>query len=142
MKSRFAFLTATFIAVLALSGCKKSTAKNEGAESTESAKADGLESADAKLDVYIDCYNGIDGRLHQVMERYASWIDDMDVGPTGKEASVYGLYSISDSDVKKCAEAAKTAANPPANAALDNAATAYAAAVTLAAPKVNEAEKY
>lgn len=56
---------------------------------------------DKKLSVYIKCYNN--GRnINSSIERYQSWIKDMDVGPTGKERSVLGLASINLNNLNEC----------------------------------------
>ncbi len=126
------------------SGCKKSEAKrNVSAAEEKAAEAESAqELADGKLDAYIDCYNANNRPIRQVMERYASWVKDLEAGPTGKERNVYGLSSIDESDVEKCEAAVKAAKTPPALADLDTAATAYVEAVKAAAPVVNEADTY
>lgn len=68
----------------------------------QTAGAAAEEQLDAKLEVYIECYNSLDGDGHKTIERYQSWVKDMKAGPTGKEMVVYGLYQIGTDDVTKC----------------------------------------
>jgi hypothetical protein len=55
-----------------------------------------------KLNLYISCYNSLDKRAHDSINYYAYWIDDMDVGPTGREKVVHGLYALNMDDIAKC----------------------------------------
>lgn len=97
----------------------------------------------SKLEAYIECYNSVDTRAHDSIRRYASWIKDMKVGPTGKERLVYGLYTLSDSSVASCQkDVTAAAALTPAVANLDDAARAYVAALMPLNEKINEADKY
>jgi Protein of unknown function (DUF3829) len=66
--------------------------------------------------------------------RYASWIRDIDKGPTGKENIVYGLYDIRG-DGHDCIEATKKAKGiepeiPEAEASADGYATALQEVIT------------
>lgn len=62
-----------------------------------------------KTNLYIkECINKYSNSVNDSYQRYASWIKDIDRGPTGKEGIVYGLYDI-HSDGKDCAEAIKKA---------------------------------
>ena len=56
----------------------------------------------SKLNIYVECYNKLDGDAHKSIERYASWVKNMKVGPTGKEQVVYGLYEIDSGDIAEC----------------------------------------
>jgi hypothetical protein len=49
-----------------------------------------------KTNLYIkDCMNRYSDRVMGSYQRYASWLRDLESGPTGKETLVYGLYDIS-----------------------------------------------
>lgn len=84
----------------------------------------------AKLNQYIDCFNAIDGTGHRTMARYASWVKDMNAGPTGQERIVYGLYSLDSARIAQCKSALEASARQsPALGKLDAAALSYANAI-------------
>ena len=47
---------------------------------------------------FVDCGKSLERSRASAQKRYASWIKDGKVGPTGKERSVYGIYKISGLD--------------------------------------------
>lgn len=97
----------------------------------------------SKLDVYIDCYNGIDGSIHRSANRYSSWVKDMNAGPTGKELVVYGLYEVADSKVSQCvARFEAIAKRKPSLPALEAAAQQYIAAAQSTAKSVSAIYPY
>jgi hypothetical protein len=101
------------------------------------------QSASAKLQGYIECYNEIDGNAHRTISRYASWVKDMKAGPTGNERVVYGLYQINSENIAKCQKVfAQTAAAKPSLAKLDTAGTAYIAALVAMDKLVADAYTY
>jgi hypothetical protein len=92
-----------------------------------------------KLNAYIGCINRLSERSYQSRERYFSWAAKTD--PTGKERIIYGTYTIYDtSDCKKNVE--KANALEPRDAALEAAASAYAAAVSKLEPLLKETDDY
>lgn len=95
-----------------------------------------------KLNGYITkCVNSFSSRATSSMKRYYSWCNKAK-GPTGKERVVYGLYTLS-SDPKKCADAVKKHNDmSPKIPDLEQAGTAYAAAVTALVPLLKEADGY
>lgn len=96
-----------------------------------------------KVSHYIECLNASTNRANQSIQRYQSWVNDMSVGPTGKETNVYGLYSINDSIIKDCQESiSKGIALEPKDETLDTDAQNYLDALTNLATIVNEADKY
>lgn len=96
-----------------------------------------------KLQAYIDCYNRLDGRAHRALTRYASWIKDMEAGPTGNERIVYGLYTIDTEGVAGCKTAmTEAAAQKPVLDKLDPAAVAYIQSLETLDKTVNEADRY
>lgn len=96
-----------------------------------------------KLQAYIGCYNALDGRAHRALSRYASWVKNMDAGPTGNERIVYGLYPIDTNSVAECHRSmTETAAQKPALEALDAAAVAYANALQALDKTVSDAYTY
>lgn len=97
----------------------------------------------AKMNAYIGCYNSVSGRAFDSIDRYSSWVKDMEQGPTGQETLVYGLYSLHDHAIKDCKENVTAAiAAKPKDAALDNAAQAYLNATLALNEKISEAEPY
>ncbi|MEZ4266342.1 MAG: YiiG family protein [Myxococcota bacterium] len=94
-----------------------------------------------KLNLYVDCINSYADRAFDSRGRYLSWVDEK-TGPTGKEKRIsYGLYTMSDP--KDCDAKVKQANElrpdlPP----LEEAATAYAAALMTLHPLLEEANTY
>jgi hypothetical protein len=97
----------------------------EGSPATASGEAD----AGEKLNLYVSCYNKLDKRAHDSIKRYASWIKDMEAGPTGREKVVYGLYPINTDDIARCQKDFEQAAGQkPDLGKLDAAGKDYMAA--------------
>ncbi|MCW5692020.1 MAG: YiiG family protein [Pseudolabrys sp.] len=93
-----------------------------------------------KMNAYVGCINRLSERSYQSRDRYFDWVKGKN-GPTGKERIVYGTYTIYDTtDCKKNVE--KANALEPHDAALEAAATAYAAAVGALEPLLKEADDY
>lgn len=94
-----------------------------------------------KLNTYTKLYNSTSRALDS-WRRYKSWVN-VKTGPTGKERTVYGLYSISDDIAKeeapKTIEASK--AEPKMNA-LDSAAASFSDAMIKLDPILREAYSY
>src|SRR6184192_4052492 len=62
-----------------------------------------------KTNLYIkQCVNRYSNSVMNSYQRYASWLKDIERGPTGKEGTVYGLYDI-NSDGQDCIDAIKKA---------------------------------
>jgi len=62
-----------------------------------------------KTNLYIkECVNKYSNSVIDSYRRYASWLKDVERGPTGKESLVYGLYEI-HSDGQDCVDAIKKA---------------------------------
>jgi hypothetical protein len=96
-------------------------------------------SATEKLNAYIGCINRLSERSYDSRSRYFSWVGKD--GPTGRERIIYGTYTIYDtSDCRKNVE--KANALEPHDAALEDAATAYAEAVGKLEPLLKEADDY
>lgn len=83
-----------------------------------------------KTNFYItDCYNRYSNRVIESHNRYASWVKNLDQGPTGKESIVYGLYDV-NGDGSECEKAVASAkALDPQIPELDEAADKYVAAL-------------
>jgi hypothetical protein len=92
-----------------------------------------------KLNAYVGCINRLSERSYESRARYFSWAAKS--GPTGKERIIYGTYTIYDTaDCKKNVD--KANALEPRDAALEAAASAYAAAVGKLEPLLKEADDY
>ena len=79
-------------AVAGLAGCNKST---------------GLSVADpslAKVNAYIECYNGVEQPIHEGFETYTGWIKDVEAGPTGKEAQPRSPGKVLSHRVEYCGQ--------------------------------------
>jgi hypothetical protein len=90
-------------------------------------KEDGLVK---KTNLYItECYNRYSNRVVESHNRYASWVKNLDQGPTGKESIVYGLYDVNGdgSDCEKAVASAKGV--EPMMPELDEAADNYVTAL-------------
>lgn len=97
-----------------------------------------------KLNLPIDCINGISMGVSRSHERYLAWVKDAKVGPTGGEQNVYGLYQLLPHQIESCKKALSLLGSTPepATPALDKAAADYAAKLGVVAPLVDEAYKY
>lgn len=103
--------------------------------------ADNSEALHTKMNAYIDCYNGSSERAISSINRYESWVSNMDNGPTGKEKHIYGLYSLNG--VENCKEnVTAVLAIEPKQEKLDGAAKEYLDALLVLDQKVQEADKY
>lgn len=101
------------------------------------------ESNTEKLNAYIECYNAANSRAIQTIERYQSWVKDMEKGPTGKEKHVYGLYGLHEHAIAKCKEIVPPAITlQPVEENLDKAAQDYLDKLLDLNEKVSEAYKY
>jgi len=110
-------------------------------QDTAATKGDGASDAqETKMNLYVECYNATSKRFTMSIDRYASWIDDMNVGPTGKEDNVYGLYSVS---IGSCTDnIPKASKMSPAMPELDQAAQAYLAAIEPLSKTIDDANTY
>jgi len=87
-----------------------------------------------KTNLYIkQCVNNYSNSVIDSYRRYASWLKDIERGPTGRESIVYGLYDI-HSDGQDCVDAIKKAKGmnpelPEAEAAAEKYADALKQAV-------------
>lgn len=97
----------------------------------------------SKLGAYVNCFNAADGSVRESADRYVSWIDDLDAGPTGKELKVKRLSEVPAVDLDICTKAITQASKAtPALPALDAAATQYLADLTTLSPLVAQAYVY
>lgn len=92
-----------------------------------------------KLGEYIDCMNGTSKRVVQSRNRYLSWADE-NLGPTGKERHIYGLYDINASTCLPHLDRAKTL--PPSLPDVESAAAEYRKALEELDPLVKRASDY
>jgi hypothetical protein len=125
-------------AATAGAGEASATADTDGSTKTDAGEAQG-----AKLQLYIECYNASSASLGRSLDRYASWVQDIAVGPTGTERNVYGLYEVNDGDIQKChSNIARAEKMQPSMPELDQAATAYDAVIEPLSKTIAEAYPY
>lgn len=104
------------------------TAAQDAAGDADDTEQEEDQGTSAKLNVYIDCFNNSYGRAHEAMSRYQSWVKDMNAGPTGKERTIYGTYTVPEHVLAGCTEPVQqAAAGKPAMPELDQAALQYSA---------------
>ncbi|MDR1888316.1 MAG: YiiG family protein [Zoogloeaceae bacterium] len=83
-----------------------------------------------KLNAYVACYNQLNRSAHDSIDRYADWVKDMELGPSGNEKVIYGLYSLNTDKAAECQKAfAQAAKQKPSLEQLDTAAKNYAEAL-------------
>ncbi len=139
-----------------LSGCKQIAEARKAAEALKAAAsaakggdakapvASAEEDKDAelgnKLGEYINCMNGTSKRVSDSRNRYLSWIKDENVGPTGKERIVYGLYEVNTDSCYRALDKAKTL--KPALPEVEAAADEYKKALTELEPMIKQANRY
>jgi hypothetical protein len=143
------------LAMAGLPGCKQIAEARKAAaalKAAASAAADGKaapsispeEDKDAelgsKLGEYISCMNNTSKRVVDSRNRYLSWIKDENVGPTGKERNIYGLYTINADSCFQALDRAQPM--PPALPEVESAAAEYKRALQELDPIVKDANKY
>lgn len=135
---------------LALVACGNSPGSAGPAEHNGHAVAEDASAADAaelamtaKLNAYIDCYNDVDGGLQQGIGYYTRWMDDPNVGPTGREERPIGPPDLTAADLKDCETKIATAraAQPPLPA-LDDAAQKYLDSLHVLQPLAHAGHDY
>ena len=132
---KITFLICALLLFSVVLGCRQLARKNYGrtANSGDPNSNSRLKESDGlteKTNLYIkQCVNNYSNRVISSYGRYASWLRDVEKGPTGKEDIVYGLYEISG-DGRDCLDAIKKAkAMEPAIADVETAADGYGAAL-------------
>jgi hypothetical protein len=133
----------------ALLGCKmlgkngnlrSSTNKNDRASGSSDKSGDNLTQ---KTNLYIkECVNKYSSRVMDSYQRYASWLHDIEQGPTGRESIVYGLYDVSD-DGQDCINAINKAKSmDPSLPEAEGAADTYASALKEAIKQIKAIYPY
>lgn len=94
-----------------------------------------------KLQPYIQLTNSHSSRVYQSRNRYASWIKDLEAGPTCKERHIYGLHTIStpDSQIK---EVEKVQGQEPRLPDIEEGAGKYTDALKKLYPLIKKADRY
>ncbi|WP_407657927.1 MULTISPECIES: YiiG family protein [Limnobaculum] len=96
-----------------------------------------------KMNAYIECYNALDGSIHDSISRYTSWVKNFEKGPTGKESVVYGLYEIHQNSTNSCKNNITAAlAIKPELKPMDEIAANYLAAAETVSAEINELNRY
>lgn len=115
---------------------QETTATTNTPNQAQEASVSAADILDHKLSVYIGCYNSSD-RISDSIDRYRSWVSDMDVGPTGKERPVVGLYEINLKYIRECKAKVEEAAKLAPVTDLDKAAVAFADNALKTAENIN-----
>jgi len=96
-----------------------------------------------KTNFYItDCFNKYSNNVVRSHNRYAMWVKDMAVGPTGKEQNIYGLYEVTGdgSDCETAVASAKLV--DPEMPEIEAAADKYVVALKDVLKNINDVYKY
>lgn len=126
------------VALVFAVGCKKTGGGTPGAAGKA---AEGGASEAQILDLYVECFNEIDHRVHDSWDSYVGWVD-ADKGPTGKEKTVDGITQIDDYHAGKCKENLDAAVAKGATGPLLDATKAVIAAMGTLLPLVAETKTY
>src|SRR5699024_2152870 len=95
------------------------------------------------MNVYIKCYNKLQIPVQHSLARYVDWVKDFKQGPTGKESHVYGIYSISQSNLTECEKGIKSVvALTPALEPIDGLGLNYINTAVALGNTINEMDKY
>lgn len=117
-------------AIAGLAGCNNST---------------GLSLADpslAKVNVYIECYNGVEQPIHQGYETYTAWMADVAAGPTGKEAQPRSPGKVLSHRVEYCGQPLTDALAMLPTTPMDAPARDYQQAFQALYAKIEQADGY
>ena len=142
------FLICTLLLFSVVLGCRQLGKRNSRSLNNRNGNTNGgqVKSTDGlteKTGLYItQCVNKYSNSVIGSYRRYASWIKDVENGPTGKEGLVYGLYEISG-DGQDCVDAIKKARSmEPAVGDAEAAADGYATALKAAIVQINAIYPY
>ncbi|HXM34053.1 MAG TPA: YiiG family protein [Pyrinomonadaceae bacterium] len=133
---RITFLICGLLLFSVVLGCRQLASRNYNrslnnrglnGNSRQAKSSDGLTE---KTNLYIkQCVNNYSNSVIGSYRRYASWMRDVEKGPTGKEDIVYGLYEIRG-DGQDCVDAIKKAKEmEPEISEAESAADRYATAL-------------
>ncbi len=140
---RIAVLAAAVSTLLAACSGDAGTAPAASTTDVAAPQVEAEQALTAKLNAYIACFNQVDARVHTGAGHYTGWMDDPTKGPSGKEATVYAPYDISDHDMKLCdAPLSGAIAATPALPALDAAAGRYRDALKTLQPLSHQVHDY
>jgi hypothetical protein len=142
------FLICTLLLFSVVLGCRQLGKRNYSRSNNRGSNANNgpvkaSDSLTQKTNLYItQCVNKYSNSVIGSYRRYASWVRDVEKGPTGKEDIVYGLYEISGNG-QDCIDAIKKAKDmePPISEA-ETAAEAYATALKSAIVQINAIYPY
>jgi hypothetical protein len=103
---------------------------------------DPVEQTASKLDPYIEhCLNRFSRQVFSAQDRYRQWADE-NVGPTGRERNVYGIFQVTG-ETTQCASAVQRAlVMVPSLPAIEQAANGYVVALNTVVPLINQAHLY
>lgn len=103
---------------------------------------DPVEQTASKLDPYIEnCLNRFSRQVFSAQDRYLQWCDE-NVGPTGRERNVYGIFQVTGETSQCAAAVQRAAAMQPSLPAIEQAANNYVVALNGVVPTINQAYTY
>lgn len=118
------------------------TSENERTVKAENGNDNNAQGMIEKLNLYIECFNGLSKNAHNSRARYLSWANEK-TPPTGKERIIYGLYALNEYAVKNCDEnITKAKEIKPQLSDIEKTADTYKASIQALYPKVKEAFNY
>jgi len=141
------FVFCASLLLLALLGCKmlgrRSADLKTPGNRNDGGAGKSSEGLTQKTNLYIkECLNKYSNTVMGSYQRYASWLRDVEQGPTGKESIVYGLYDVSG-DGQDCVNAIEKAKTmQPSIAEAENAAEGYSRALTEAVKQIKAIYPY
>lgn len=103
---------------------------------------DPVEQTASKLDPYIEsCLNRFSRQVFSAQDRYTLWCDE-NVGPTGRERNVFGIFQVTGETSLCAAAVQRAAAMQPSLPAIEQAANNYVVALNNVVPTINQAHTY
>lgn len=103
---------------------------------------DPVEQTASKLDPYIEqCLNRFSRQVFSAQDRYNSWCNE-NVGPTGRERIVYGIYQVVGETTRCSAAVQRAAMMSPSLPAIEQAANGYVLALNNVVPIINQTNTY
>lgn len=96
-----------------------------------------------KLNDYIQCANFGLSSVYHGYDRYTGWVQNLAIGPTGKEMVIYGIDKIDNQDIGRCTTKISQASSmTPTFDELDKSAIHLATTFKLYADTVTKAHTY
>lgn len=119
------------------------TQSNQSNSQTPNTKIQIHQNTNQKLNDYIQCANFGLSSIYHGYDRYTGWVQNLAIGPTGKEMVVYGIDKIDNQDIGRCTTKISQASSmTPTFDELDKSAIHLATTFKLYADTVAKAHTY